>query len=180
MMQSDISSKPQFTQWTHSADGILIDIMSFIGIECFGILEFSVNDYVDFLADRIGLPVRIEYVDGRVFPVEHEAVRLARAMHPTSWRGGLQGLTIHDEVFAPRAAATAFAETESTGAVFVGPDWPVVTVHGDSGIDALVRRHRTDPTRVVFVQGPPGLGSALVPRHVVESVARRSDRDASP
>lgn len=129
--------------------------------------------------DRIGLPVRIEYVDGRVFPVEHEAVRLARAMHPTSWRGGLQGLTIHDEVFAPRAAATAFAETESTGAVFVGPDWPVVTVHGDSGIDALVRRHRTDPTRVVFVQGPPGLGSALVPRHVVESVARRSDRDAS-
>jgi len=39
----------------------LIDIMSFIGIECFGILEFSVNDYVDFLADRIGLPVRCDF-----------------------------------------------------------------------------------------------------------------------
>ena len=136
---------------------------------------------VDRLIDRsrVGLPVRIERCDGAVFPPEHEAVRIARAAHPTSWRGGLQGLTVYDEVFAPRAARVALAGRGVTGAVFVGPDWPLVTVHGEAGIDALVRRHRDDDGSLLFVHAPPGLGAALVPLDVVESVAARVDRGAS-
>lgn len=128
---------------------------------------------------RIGLPVRIERIEGQVFPREHEAVRLARAMQPTSWRGGLQGLTIHDEVFAPKAARSAIVGRGITGAVFVGPDWPLVTVHGEAGIDALVRRHRIDEGSVLFTQAPPGLGAALIPARIIEAVAPRTDRGAS-
>ena len=128
---------------------------------------------------RIGLPIRIERNDGPVFPPGHEAVRLARSMHPTSWRGGLNGLTIYDEVFAPKAARAAIAGRSVTGVVFVGPDWPLVTIHGDAGIDALVRRHRLDPSPVRFVHAPPGIGAALIPAKVLDSVSDREDRGVS-
>ena len=131
---------------------------------------------IDALLDRkrIGLPIEIHRTTGSPFGPERAAIASARLWSDSSWRGGIAGLTCYDEVLAPSATLAAMKRFDINAAILVGPDWPLVTVLGENGCDALVRRHRTRPEllRVVFNQSPPGLCGVLVERSLMQELAR--------
>lgn len=130
------------------------------------------------LIDRrlIGLPVEVERCGSAVFGAERDALIAARLWSDMSWRGGIAGMSVYDEVVAPHAALRAMERLGLTAAVFVGPDWPCVQVDGPEGCDALVRRHREGPERlpIVFTQAPPGLCGVLLERELVRQVGARN------
>ncbi len=151
--------------------------------ELAGIILLAPDDLdLDALVDpkAIGLPTTVHRCGAAVFPESHEAIRVARASTPLSWRGGIHGLTVFDEVLVPGPSLAALDAVQGDGAVLVGPDWPMLPVHGDHGVDAVVRRwqdRRDQP--FVFVQAPPGLSTFLAPRGLLESFAAMPTRRAS-
>ncbi len=59
--------------------------------------KFDVDSLIN--RTRIGLPVDIEYCEGESpFPIEHEAIAIARLFADTCWRGGIAGMSVYDEV----------------------------------------------------------------------------------
>lgn len=132
------------------------------------------------LIDRraIRLPIEVHRTNGSPFGPERAAIAAARLWSDSSWRGGIAGTTIYDEVLAPRAMYEAMTRFGVTAAIVVGPDWPLVSVGGEEGCDALVRRHRTRPAllRVVFNQSPPGMCGVLVERSLMGELAQGGRR----
>jgi hypothetical protein len=151
--------------------------------ELAGIVLLAPDDLdIASIADlgTVGLPVIVHRCGSAVFPPTHEAIRSARAVTPHAWRGGIHGLTIFDEVLAPEPTLAALDVVQGHAAVLVGPDWPMVPVHGEFGVDAVVRRWRDRPEQsYVFVQAPPGLGTFLAPRGLLQSFAAMPTRLAS-
>lgn len=137
---------------------------------------------IDALIDRrtIGLPIEIHRTQGSPFGPERAAIASARLWSDSSWRGGIAGTTVYDEVLAPRAMHDAMARYGITAAIVVGPDWPLVSVVGEEGCDALVRRHRTRPEmlRVVFNQSPPGMCGVLIERSLMSELAHGGRRSS--
>jgi hypothetical protein len=133
---------------------------------------FDVESLID--RSRVRLPIEIHRTDGSPFGPARAAVASGRLWSDSSWRGGICGLTCYDEILAPAAALAAMERFDITAAVLVGPDWPLVSVTGDSGCDALFARHRVRPTslRLVFNQSPPGLSGILVERSLMKELAR--------
>ena len=139
---------------------------------------------LDSLIDRraIGLPIEVHRTQGSPFGPERAAIASARLWSDSSWRGGIAGTTVYDEVLAPRAMYEAMVRFGVTAGIVVGPDWPLVSVSGDEacggGCDGLVRRHRTRPEllRIVFNQSPPGLCGVLVERSLMAELAQGGRR----
>jgi len=135
---------------------------------------------IDSLIDRgtIGLPIEIHRTKGSPFGPERAAIAAARLWSDSSWRGGIAGATVYDEVLAPRPTYEAMQRLGITAAVIVGPDWPLVGVTGEDGCDALIRRHRTRPDllRIVFNQSPPGMCGVLVERSLMSELAQGGRR----
>lgn len=135
---------------------------------------------LDALLDRraIGLPLEIHRTKGSPFGPERAAIAAARLWSDSSWRGGIAGTTVYDEVLAPRAMYEAMTRFGVTAAVVVGPDWPLVAVESEEGCDGLVRRHRTRPEllRIVFNQSPPGMCGVLVERSLMAELAQGGRR----
>lgn len=124
--------------------------------------------------------VVVHEVEGEIFGEAHAAVRAGRRSAATGWRGGIQGLSIYDEILCPSVARAALARMEADAAVLVGPDWPFVAVRGDWGVDAVARRFRDRPELpFVFVQAPPGIGSVLVTPGLLEVFDAHPTRRAS-
>ncbi|MAD77774.1 MAG: hypothetical protein CMJ51_00200 [Planctomycetaceae bacterium] len=139
---------------------------------------FDLDSIID--RTRIDLPVECRRLAGGVFGEGHQAVRAARINASSAWRGGIQGLTVYDEVLAPGPTLEALEAMEADAAVLVGPDWALVAIDGDFGVDEVVRRHRDRPsTPLVFVQAPPGIGSCLVTPELLRSFAGTTSRRAS-
>lgn len=135
---------------------------------------------IDSLIDRraVTLPIEIHRTKGSPFGPERAAIASARLWSDSSWRGGIAGATVYDEVVAARPMFEAMTRFGVTAAVVVGPDWPLVAVTGDDGCDGLVRRHRARPEllRIVFNQSPPGLCGVLVERSLMAELARGGRR----
>jgi hypothetical protein len=123
---------------------------------------------------RIRVPLEIHRTQGSPFGAQRAAVAAARLWSDSSWRGGIAGLTVYDEVLAASATLQAMERFGITAAVLVGPDWPLVAVEGATGCDELIKRHRTRPDllRIVFNQSPPGLCGVLVERSLMQELAR--------
>lgn len=134
----------------------------------------------DWLAGfRSPVPISLRFVEDGVFPSHQPTIRAARASSGSSWRGGIQGLTVYDEVLAPAATLDAMGDLEADAAVLVGPDWPKVAVRGEYGVDEVIRRYRDRrELPFVFVQAPPGIGSILVTPGVLEIFALHGTRRA--
>ena len=119
----------------------------------------------ELIDDRtIGLPVRVERCGASPFGAEHEAVVAARMFADRSWRGGIAGMTVFDEVLAAEAMHDVMVREDLAAAVICGGDWPLVEVRGQGGVDELVDRWRESSGRqsFVFTQAPPGLGACLL------------------
>ena len=147
--------------------------------ECVSIILLIADDdcvqaEVDALIDRaqIGLPVLLHRSGTTPYDPGREAIAAARAFSDSSWRGGVAGMTVYDEVRCSRVAAEAMDRFQLTAAVLVAPDWPLVVVDGAAGCDDLVRRHRVRPDlmHLVFSQAPPGLCGVLFDRSTMESM----------
>ena len=139
---------------------------------------FDVERLID--RRRIALPIEIHRTQGSPLRAAHAAVAAGRLWSDASWRGGIAGLTAYDEVLSPESMLPAMERFGITAAVVVAPDWPLVFVDGQSGCDALVRRHRLKPDmlRLVFNQSPPGLSGVLVERSLMEEF-RQGGRHAT-
>lgn len=127
---------------------------------------------IDALIDRsrIKLPIEVHRTQGSPFGPARGAIASGRLWSDASWRGGICGLTCYDEVLAPAASLAAMERLGLTAAILVGPDWPLVSVDGPFGCDALVARHRVRPRemRIVFTQSPPGLSGVLIERSLMQ------------
>ena len=136
------------------------------------------RDRVEALLDRsrIGIPVEIEPTDGSPFGPERRAIGAARAFAPTSWRGGIGGMSVYDEVLCPGPMHRAMQARGLGAALLVAPDWPLVDVTAESGTAAVCARHRELPEQhgLVFTQAPPGLGSCVVGAALMEELSART------
>ena len=130
---------------------------------------------VDALVDRaaIGIPIEVERCAGSPFGPERAAIATARLWADTSWRGGIAGMSVYDEALCPGAMSAAMATHDVDAAILVAPDWPLVDVLSDGGADAVIARHREHPQKLplVFTQAPPGLGTCLVARSLMDELA---------
>ena len=149
-----------------------------IGISAIAIL---VPDGFDFESaidrTRLDHPIHVHDCGASVFGPEHEAIRVARAVAPTSWRGGIHGMTSFDEVFAPDPTAAVLATLEADAALLVGADWPFVAVDEPGGLNEILERHRKHPNATwVFGQGPPGRTAMVLGRAAVEIMRRNRCR----
>ena len=149
-----------------------------IGLSAIAILVpegFDLESAID--RTRIDHPIHVHDCGARVFGPEHEAIRVARAVAPTSWRGGIHGMTSFDEVFAPGPTAAVLATLEADAALLVGADWPFVAVDEPGGLDEILRRHRKRPNATwIFGQGPPGRTAMVLDRAAVEIMRRNRCR----
>ncbi len=96
--------------------------------------------------------------------------RVGRAWASTSWRGGLAGLTVFDELVDPGLAARALEQIGADAALIVGADWPLL----DPVLcDAVIERHEESPTnhRLVFTQAAPGLCGCVIDRGLIAEIA---------
>ena len=124
----------------------------------------------------LGVPISLVRCGASPFGPEHEAIVAARMFADRCWRGGIGGMTVFDEVLAPQAMADLMERDHIDGAVLCGPDWPLVEVLGTGGIDEMIQRWREHEGRqpFVFTQAPPGLGSCLVSKELMKTLAERN------
>ena len=119
---------------------------------------------------RVKLPVMVERCGDSAFGAEHEVILTARMFADRCWRGGIAGMTVFDENLSAERTSAVMTREGIDGAVICGPDWPLVGVLGEGGIDALIERWREHDGRMefVFTQAPPGLGACLASADLIE------------
>jgi len=135
---------------------------------------FDVRPLID--ETLIGRPVIVRSATGPIYDEAQRAIAVARQWCDWSWRGGLGGMTIFDEIIAPRHMAPLMEEMQLDAAVIVGPDWPLVDAGEETGCDALIARYLEHPQghRLVFSQAPPGMCGILIERSLMVEMASRA------
>jgi hypothetical protein len=98
------------------------------------------------------------------------AIGAARLWSRSCWRGGLGNMSCYDEVMCPSILAAVMREHGLDAAAVVGADWCEVD---PALVDQAIVRVREDPERhhLTFVHAPPGLGTAVLSRAVVDELA---------
>lgn len=120
------------------------------------------------LLDEPPKGLRIEVVQCAFDPDRARAIASARLFSPTCWRGSLAGLTCYDELFDPVALASVMDDLDIELGALVGADWALV----DPGlVDQIVARAHEGGDRLAFSQVPPGLGTCVVERSLVQEIA---------
>lgn len=101
------------------------------------------------------------------------AVAAARRWSDTSWRGGIGGASVYDEIMRPKAMLRAMERHQLAGALVVGSDWALVDPGGKTGCGAIIEqfRERPDARPIVFSQCPPGLCGCVVSRSFLQQMA---------
>ena len=124
------------------------------------------------LQDELAKIVEVRTLPQSPFGREHSAIRAARAWSRASWRSGIAGMSVYDEILCPAAMFGMMQEHNFDAAVIVGADWCVVDVSRDNGVDGLIERFREHPDRhnLVFTQSPPGLNGCLISRTLMEEL----------
>lgn len=117
--------------------------------------------------------VQIVHVEEPRNETRARAVAGARRWAHWCWRGGVAGLTCHDEVMDPAELLPVMEEFGIDAAAPVGADWCAI----DPDLtDACISRHREAPEQMglVFTQAPPGLAPCVVSRALVKDLAGQS------
>jgi hypothetical protein len=135
---------------------------------------FDVDAIID--RDRIGRSVHVHRCDGSPYGPEQEAIAAARRWSVTSWRGGIAGMSVYDEVLCPALMHRAMRERGLTAALVAGPDWPLIDPDDDTGCNAIIARHLElpDQHKLVFNQAPPGLAGCIVSAGIMEELTLRN------
>lgn len=135
---------------------------------------FDVAPLVD--NNRIGRPVIVHYIAGPIYDAAHPSIAAARLWSGWCWRGGIGGMTVFDEIIAPRHMAAAMDHFNLDAALIVGPDWPLLDSTESTGCEALIARYLEHPDahRIVFSQAPPGLCGIVIERSLMREMASRA------
>lgn len=125
---------------------------------------------------RIDRPVVVHHVAEPIFDAAHKSIAAARMWSDWCWRGGIGGMTVFDEITAPRHMAAAMDRFKLDAALIVGPDWPLLDSTESTGCDALIARYLEHPDshRLVFSQAPPGLCGVVIERSLMGEMASRA------
>ncbi len=111
----------------------------------------------------------IDFVTAPSNAIIHGSIARARAFSRASWRGGIAGLTIYDEIISPRVMRDAVAAAGADAALVIGGDWPLV----DPALcDAVIDRFAEAPDdhRLTFTQAPPGLAGCLISKELLNDI----------
>ncbi len=124
---------------------------------------------------RVGRRLIIREVEGPIFDNAHQSIAAARRWSDWSWRGGIGGMTVFDEIIAPSHMIAAMDDLSLDAVIVVGPDWPLVDWSDTTGCDALVARYLEHPEvhRLVFTQAPPGLCGVLIEASLMREMTQR-------
>lgn len=106
---------------------------------------------------------------------QHKAIVAARRWCDTSWRGGIGGMSVYDEIICPQSMLHVMNEQHIDAALIVGADWVLVDPGDKYGCDAVIERYLEQPDihHLVFSQSPPGLNGILVDKKLMHNLARR-------
>jgi spore coat polysaccharide biosynthesis protein SpsF (cytidylyltransferase family) len=119
-----------------------------------------------------GVPVRtpVHLVASGERAGASKRIRAARAWASASWRAGIAGMTVFDELVDPGIAARALEQVGAKAALLVGADWALV----DPALcDSVIERHAESPTnhRLVFTQAAPGLCGCVIDLGLLREIA---------
>jgi hypothetical protein len=126
------------------------------------------------LVASIDAPIEVGVVARAPDADRARAIAAARAPAGSSWRGGIAGLTVFDEVFDPPCALAALEAAGADAVVVVGGDW----VGLDPELTAeVIDRHAEQPlaSPLAFSQAPPGVAPCVLGRGLVEELAGAGD-----
>lgn len=140
------------------------------GLDGIVLLAEDVEAVREIAGEALPPGARIEHVAGHPLGERRRGVAAARAMASACWRGGLNGMTVYDEVFDPATTFAVMERLEIDGAVLVGADWPLI----DPGLtDAVIERFREDPAhnRLAFTQASPGIAPCVLARSLARELA---------
>ncbi len=118
----------------------------------------------------VGVPVQTVATDGWNDP-HVEAIRAARKWSPASWRGGLGGATIFDELLPAAPLVEAMKAQGATSAILLGADWPRLDPAICAGVLGL-HLEAPESMRITFSQAPPGVAGVAVSLDLLEEMAR--------
>ncbi len=98
-------------------------------------------------------------------------VKSARIFQRHSWRGGIGGMTIFDELLEPTTLQAVMEEREIDAAALVGADWIALD---SARMNEVIERYRGDPVqnRLTFSQAAAGLCGCVVDRSIVADMAK--------
>lgn len=122
------------------------------------------------LLDGVALRTPVHVVASEECAGSSRRIRAARAWASTSWRSGLAGMTVFDELVDPGVAARALEQLGAKAALLVGADWALV----DPALcDAVIERHAESPVhhRLVFSQAAPGLCGCVIDLALLREIA---------
>jgi hypothetical protein len=128
------------------------------------------------IGDAGGPRVEIVRTQGSPLGARSAAIRAGRLWARSCWRAGLGGLSVYDEALAPEASARATIERGYDAAAVVGADWCLVD---PALVNEAVARFRSQPegesgSRFTFVQAPPGLGTCVIGRSLMQELAEKA------
>ena len=113
-----------------------------------------------------------------LYDAQHAVIAAGRRWSESSWRGGIGGLTIFDEIICPKIMAEVMEQHDLDAALVVGPDWPLLDPSEETGCDALINQFQQLPDRrqITFSQAPPGLMGCVVSKSTMADLAHRDHR----
>ncbi len=140
--------------------------------------EFEVESIID--RSMLNKNIIIHRSDAPLYDAHHATVAVARRWSDSSWRGGIGGMSVFDEIICPRIMTEALDAHDINTALVIGPDWPLVDNSNETGCDALVNRYIEQPGsfEIVFSQAPPGLGGCVISRARLAEMAERDRRQS--
>ena len=103
-----------------------------------------------------------------------EGIARARIWADWSWRGGLAGLTIFDELWRPAEMAAIIDDLKLDAGVLAGPDWCLID---PALINDCIDRYEQRPSvhRLTFTQAVPGLAPCLIEASLARELADSAD-----
>lgn len=132
-----------------------------------------------FLADiSAKTPIVIAGVDPHRFRGRASRIGSARVQSSECWRGSIGMLSVYDEQFDPGLVASVMHKHEIDACAVVGGDW--VMVDPDL-VDETVSRYRRQDSekRIAFSQAVPGMGTMVVDRVTIDSLADAIEKSGS-
>lgn len=122
---------------------------------------------------RAGIKAEVIAVNASALRDRARAIAAARVLTPACWRGGLAGMTVHDEVVRPRVLRDILHERSLDAACPIGADWCLVD---PALIDGVIARAQGDSLSFVLTQAAPGIAPVLLTRSIIEDLVAQEDR----
>jgi len=120
-------------------------------------------------------PIEVVQVDPDRFRAHGARVGSARMQSGECWRGSIGMLGVYDEQVEIGLLARVMSDRGIDGCAIVGADWAMID---PELVDETVLRyrHQESEKRIAFSQAVPGIGTMVIDRMTIESLAKNVDQ----